>query len=36
MTFMPHNYKKMPELWRIEEFFKLSDQYPCCVEWVIK
>ena len=32
---MPHNYKKMPELWRIKEFFKLSDQYPSGLEWAI-
>ena len=33
MTFMPHNYKKLPEMWRIEELFKLSDKYPSGLEW---
>ena len=32
---MPHNYKKMPELWRIEELFKISEKYPSGLEWII-
>ena len=36
MTFMPHNYKKLPEMWRIEELFKLSDKYPSGLEWAKK
>ena len=26
----------MPELWRIEELFKLSDKYPSGLEWLQK
>tara|TARA_B100000287_G_scaffold221526_1_gene208935 strand:- start:2368 stop:2718 length:351 start_codon:yes stop_codon:yes gene_type:complete len=35
MTSMPHNYKKMPEIWRIEELFSLSDKYPSGLEWIV-
>ncbi len=32
---MSRNYKQMPELWRIEELFELSDEYPSGLAWKI-
>ena len=32
---MPHNYKKVPPLWHLQELFQLSDQYPTGLAWSI-
>ena len=32
---MSRNYKPMPSLWRLEELFKLSTQYPSGLEWIV-
>tara|TARA_B100001250_G_scaffold124823_1_gene106098 strand:- start:4212 stop:4535 length:324 start_codon:yes stop_codon:yes gene_type:complete len=32
---MPRNYKKMPKLWRLKELFKISEEYPTGLEWLI-
>ena len=33
---MPHNYKKMPPLWYLEELFELSDDYDSGLSWATK
>tara|TARA_R100001082_G_scaffold99632_1_gene68432 strand:- start:895 stop:1218 length:324 start_codon:yes stop_codon:yes gene_type:complete len=32
---MSRNYKPMPKLWRLEELFKLSDEYPSGLAWAV-
>ncbi len=32
---MSRNYKEMPELWRIQELFELSDEYPSGLVWAV-
>lgn len=31
---MPHNYKEMPPLWRIEEVVELTDEHPSGLFWI--
>ena len=33
---MPHNYKEMPPLWRLEEDLELTDEHPSGLFWVNK
>ena len=33
---MPHNYKKMPPLWYLEELFELSNDYDSGLSWATK
>jgi hypothetical protein len=31
---MPHNYKQLPPLWRIEEVLSLTDEHPSGLVWL--
>ena len=33
---LPHNYKALPPLWRLEELLELTDEHPSALRWVSK